>query len=90
MKFGKNIVGSQVRRIRSERSFSQPTLAAECQRQGWDVGRDTIAKIEAGNRWVGDLELLFLARALGVGLDELFPEQAIRALNRRASRIKGR
>jgi hypothetical protein len=29
-------------------------LAAQCQRMGWDITRDTIAKIEAHKRWVGD------------------------------------
>lgn len=80
MKAGKNIIGPQVRRIRSEKGLSQPALAAECQRQGWDIGRDTIAKVEAGKRWVGDFELLYLARTLGVGLEALFPEETIRAL----------
>jgi DNA-binding XRE family transcriptional regulator len=36
---------------------------------GWDIERDTIAKIEDGRRWVGDSELLELARALGRPLD---------------------
>lgn len=90
MKVGKNIVGPQVRRIRFERGLSQPALAAVCQRQGWDIGRDTIAKVEAGKRWVGDFELLHLVRALGVGLDDLFPQQAIRTLNRRGVRNKSR
>jgi transcriptional regulator with XRE-family HTH domain len=70
---GKNIVGAQVRRLRYEQKLSQPQLAAKCQRLGWDVGRDTIAKIEAHNRWVGDSELVFLARSLGVPLNDLFP-----------------
>lgn len=72
MKKGRNIVGEQVRRLRYERKLSQPQLAAKCQRLGWDIGRDTIAKIEAGARWVGDFELVFLARALDVNLNDLF------------------
>jgi hypothetical protein len=35
-------------------------LPAKCQRLGWDIGRDTVAKIEAGIRWVGDFELVYL------------------------------
>ncbi len=37
------------------------------------AGTDTIAKIEGGRRWVGDSELIELARALGRPLVELFP-----------------
>jgi transcriptional regulator with XRE-family HTH domain len=86
----RNIVGPQVRRIRYEKRLSQPALAATCQRIGWDIARDTIAKIEGQKRWVGDFELILLARALEVGLDALFPQQAIRTLNRRGNRIKSR
>ena len=73
MKTGRNIVGPQIRRLRFERNLSQPAFAAKCQRLGWDIGRDTVAKIEAGTRWVGDFELVYLARSLGVSLNDLFP-----------------
>jgi len=68
-----NIVGPQVRRLRTAAGLSQPALAAACQRRGWDIERDTIAKIEGGRRWVGDSELIELARALGRPLVDLFP-----------------
>lgn len=69
----RNIVGPQVRRIRYERELSQPDLAAKCQRIGWDISRDIIARIESRVRWVADGELVFLARSLNVPLVELFP-----------------
>jgi transcriptional regulator with XRE-family HTH domain len=72
----KNIVGSQVRKIRTEVEISQAQLAAECQLQGWDVSRDVVAKIEDGRRWVADEELLKLARALNCAVPQLFPESA--------------
>ncbi len=72
----KNIVGSQVRRIRTEIEISQTELAAECQRQGWDVSRDVVAKIEDGRRWVADEELLKLAKALECPVPALFPQEA--------------
>jgi transcriptional regulator with XRE-family HTH domain len=62
-----------VRRLRYERGLSQPALAAQCQLRGWDIGRDTIAKIEGQKRWVGDLELAQLARCLGVPVEMLYP-----------------
>jgi transcriptional regulator with XRE-family HTH domain len=78
---GRNIVGPQIRRLRFERNLSQPAFAAKCQGLGWDVGRDTVAKIEAGSRWVGDFELVYLARALGVSLLTLFPQQIQKTLS---------
>jgi transcriptional regulator with XRE-family HTH domain len=65
--------------------MSQPQLAATCQRLGWDIERDTIAKIEATSRWVGDRELLKLARALEVPLDALFAPSDRKALTRKRS-----
>lgn len=70
-----NLVGPQIRRIRSEQGLSQPALAAKCQRLGWDAGRDILARIEGQVRLVTDHELLFLARALGVPLLALFPRE---------------
>lgn len=78
----RNLVGPQVRRIRYQMGFSQPKLAAQCQLLGWDIGRDTIAKIEGQSRWVGDEELAFLARSLGVALERLYPEKVRRRLPR--------
>jgi transcriptional regulator with XRE-family HTH domain len=70
-----NIVGAQIRRLRCEQGLSQPALAAKCQRLGWDIGRDIIARIEAQTRLVTDSELVFLARSLGVPLHSLFPRE---------------
>lgn len=71
-KASKNIVGPYVRRIRSAAALSQAELAARCQRQGWDIDRFTIARIEAGSRWVGDAEVLELAKALKVDFTALY------------------
>lgn len=69
----KNIVGPQVRRLRNASGMSQNALAAACQRCGWDIERDTISKIEGGRRWVGDAELVELAKALERPVVDLFP-----------------
>lgn len=68
-----NIVGSQVRKIRVAKGWSQATLSATCQRQGWDLARGTLAKLEAGIRGCSDTEVVFLALVLGVDVQELFP-----------------
>ena len=78
-----NIVGNQVRRIRSERGLSQPALAARCQRLGWDIGRDIVARIEGQIRLVTDSELLFLARALDVRMERLFSPTALKVPKRK-------
>ena len=73
-----NIVGPQIRRLRNAQGLSQPELAARCQRMGWDIGRDIIARIESRIRLVTDSEILFLARALRASVAELFPTQTRR------------
>jgi len=50
-------------------------LAARCRRWGWDLSRQTLAKIETQLRWVSDFELLCLARALRVEPNELWPSK---------------
>jgi transcriptional regulator with XRE-family HTH domain len=75
-----NLVGAEIRRLRSEQGLSQLALAARCQRLGWDVGRDIIARIEAKKRLVTDAELVFLARSLRVPLPSLFPRAIIKQL----------
>jgi hypothetical protein len=45
---------------------------------GWDVGRDIIARIESQVRLVTDSEILYLAKALGASVVELFPAQTRR------------
>ena len=70
----KNIVGPQVRRLRVAANLSQAALAVACQRIGWDIDRNTIAKIEGQVRWVGDFELLHLAQTLNCGITDLISE----------------
>ena len=68
----KNIIGPTIRRLRSKAGLSQAELAARCQRQGWDIARDTVAKIEGQRRWIGDSEIVQLAKALRVEIQDLF------------------
>lgn len=62
-----------MRRLRDERGWSQPAFAAECQRRGWDIDRDTVAKIEGRARWVSDYEVMMLARIFKVPFEALLP-----------------
>jgi hypothetical protein len=68
-----NVTGPVVRKIRYQRGMTQAMLTARCCRAGWDVGENTIAKIEAQIRCVTDAEILFLAKALGVPVQAIFP-----------------
>lgn len=69
-----NLVGPQVKKWRNRKGWSQEKLAATLQLRGWNVSRDSLASLELCRRRVADCELLFLARVLGVKLEDLFPK----------------
>ena len=71
----RNVVGPQIRRLRGQQGLTQPMLAARCRRWGWDLSRQTLAKIETQLRWVSDFETLCLARALRVEPNDLWPSK---------------
>lgn len=73
MPHARNIVGPQVRALRERLELSQPMLAARCHIHGWDVSRETLAKIESQIRWVADAELVCLAKSLRVPIEQLLP-----------------
>ena len=66
MKQPRNIVGPIVRQLREKKGLTQPQLAAKLNVEGWDISRETLAKIESQIRWVADFEVLKLAGGLGV------------------------
>ncbi|MEQ1933922.1 MAG: helix-turn-helix transcriptional regulator [Fimbriimonadaceae bacterium] len=67
------MVGPTVRRLRNAAELSQADLAARCGVLGWDLSRETLAKIESQIRWVADFELMCLAAALRVEVKTLLP-----------------
>jgi hypothetical protein len=63
-----------VRRISHQRGLTQAMFTARCSRVGWDVSEKTIAKIEAQIRCVTDKEIVFLAKALRMPVQEISPQ----------------
>lgn len=70
-----NLIGPVVRKIRYGKGWTQAMLAARCSRVGWDIGENTISKIEAQVRCVTDNEIIYLAQALKTSEQELFPSR---------------
>lgn len=71
----RNVVGSQVRAVRKAQRLMQRDLCARCQVAGFDLSRESLAKIESGFRVVSDTEVVLLAWALRVPLLTLFPDE---------------
>jgi len=78
MRRPRNISGPQIRRLREERGLTQPMLVARLNLAGWDISRETLAKIEAQIRWLADAELLCLAQVLAVPVETLLPKRRSR------------
>lgn len=67
-----NIVGSTVRKIRESKKMTQEQLVAHCNLIGWSISRGTLAKIESKVRCVTDKEVLLLATALKINVEQLY------------------
>lgn len=67
----KNISGDRIRQARTAMRLSQSDLAARMQINGVVIEREAISKIETGDRFVTDYELLIFAKVLGVSMDWL-------------------
>ena len=67
-----NACGQNVYLLRKKLNLSQRALADKLQLMGLDVNKNAIQRIESGQRFVTDIELLFLKEALNVQFEELF------------------
>lgn len=66
-----NIVGSNLRRVRRSLGLTQADIVARCQLMGWQLSRETLAKIETEVRRVNDAEVAMLARAVSTDVEKL-------------------
>ena len=69
-----NICGKNIARIRTERQISQRQLSDLLQLSGLDIDKNAVQRIEAGKRFVTDIELKCLSKALCISLNELLSE----------------
>ena len=61
-----NLCGETVSRLRVSMGLSQRQLADLLQLDGLEIDKNAIQRIEAGKRFVTDIELVHLARVLNV------------------------
>lgn len=67
----KNIIGNKIKKLRKERGLTQKHLSELLQLEGHEFSDLTILRIEQGNRFVPDYEIVILADFLGISTDEL-------------------
>ena len=66
-----NRCGKRVAEIRKKAKISQRELADSLQLLGLDVDKNAVQRIEAGKRFVTDIEIVFLSQALKVSIETL-------------------
>ncbi len=66
-----NICGDKVYELRKGLKLSQRQLAEKLQINGLDVDKNAIQRIEAGKRFVTDIELVALSQVLNASLYDL-------------------
>ena len=71
-----NICGSNVAALRKAMGKSQRELSDELQRAGLDVDKNAVQRIESGQRFVTDIELVFLSAVLKTDINELLKQRS--------------
>jgi len=69
-----NICGGKISVLRTNLKLSQRQLAEKLQLLGLDVDKNAIQRMEAGKRFVTDIELVYLAKVLNVSYEALLDE----------------
>lgn len=67
-----NMIGSQLRKLRTERHMSQQTLSNKLEMMAIYICRGSISRIEDKQRTVTDIELYGFAKVLGVSIQDLY------------------
>ena len=68
-----NLCGQRISAIRKGKKLSQRKLAIKMQLLGFDVDHYFIRRVENGERFVTDIDLVIFSRALDVSVSDLFP-----------------
>lgn len=69
-----NLCGRQIAHYRKQMKKSQRELADALQILGLDIDKNAVQRIEAGKRFVTDIELVYIAKALNVSFETLLKE----------------
>ena len=76
-----NICGRNIAFRRKDLALSQRALADRLQVEGIDVGKNAIQRIEAGKRFVTDIEVVALSKVLDCSLEYLLSPYSIMPKN---------
>ena len=66
-----NVCGKTISAFRKELGLSQRQLADSLQLLGLDVDKNAVQRIESGQRFVTDIELIYISKALNKTYEDL-------------------
>lgn len=69
-----NELGAKIKAAREEKAFSQSEVVEKLMENGINISRETLSKIENGNRSISAVELNALCSVLGIDINSLFNE----------------
>jgi len=73
----KNIIGNKVVALRRAKHIKQKDFLAKLQTLGMDISATSLSRLEGQYRLVQDYEVVVLARALDVTVEELLQQNEI-------------
>ena len=65
-------IGSNIRKLREERGYTQEYMATKLQINGCDITRSAFAKIEVGQRHIYPDEIILIKEILKVEYEQIF------------------
>ena len=69
-----NICGKNIAEFRINMGISQRALADKMQLVGIDIDKNAIQRIEAGKRFVTDIEIIAFAKVFNISFEDLLRE----------------
>ena len=75
-----NLCGRRIAKIRKEQGLSQRKLAMKMQLLGFDVDHYFIRRVENGERFVTDIDLVIFSKALQVPISALLSAEDVELL----------
>lgn len=66
-----NIAGVKVAQLRKTLRISQRELADRLQVVGLDIDKNAVQRMESGQRFITDIEVISLAKVFGITVEEL-------------------
>ncbi|MCI5667405.1 MAG: helix-turn-helix domain-containing protein [Oscillospiraceae bacterium] len=67
----KNLVGLKMHEVRKQRGISQRQVADDLNEMGLIIDKNAVQRMESGQRFITDIELITIAKYLDIPLNEL-------------------